>query len=87
MRVSTMETTQVTLTVRGETSPGEVIAVVGSCEALGSWSHQRAVTLHPDSNNENTWTAAITVPKGAVSKYRYFKAFILESKVSRIIGL
>uniref|UniRef100_A0A3Q4GUD2 CBM20 domain-containing protein n=1 Tax=Neolamprologus brichardi TaxID=32507 RepID=A0A3Q4GUD2_NEOBR len=42
-----METCEVTLAIRGETSPGEVFAVVGSCEALGSWSHQKAVTLHP----------------------------------------
>lgn len=26
---------------------GEVIAVVGSCETLGSWCHQKAVTLQP----------------------------------------
>ncbi|GAA6224509.1 glycerophosphocholine phosphodiesterase GPCPD1 isoform X1 [Lates japonicus] len=75
-----METTQVTLAVRGETSPGEVIAVVGSCEALGCWSHQNAVTLHPDGNDGNTWTTTITVPKGVVSKYRYFKGYFLESK-------
>ncbi|XP_050927929.1 glycerophosphocholine phosphodiesterase GPCPD1 isoform X2 [Lates calcarifer] len=75
-----METTQVTLAVRGETSPGEVIAVVGSCEALGCWSHQKAVTLHPDGNDGNTWTTTITVPKGVVSKYRYFKGYFLESK-------
>ncbi|XP_037606325.1 glycerophosphocholine phosphodiesterase GPCPD1 isoform X2 [Sebastes umbrosus] len=80
--VPTMETTQVTLTVRGETSPGEVIAVVGSCEALGSWSHEKAVTLHPAGagNDGNVWTATITVPKGAVSKYRYLKGFFLEPK-------
>ncbi|XP_044026142.1 glycerophosphocholine phosphodiesterase GPCPD1 isoform X2 [Siniperca chuatsi] len=75
-----METAQVTLAVRGETSPGQVIAVVGSCEALGSWNHQKAVTLHPDGNDGNTWTATITVPKGVVSKYRYFKGFFLEAK-------
>ncbi|CAJ1077434.1 glycerophosphocholine phosphodiesterase GPCPD1 isoform X1 [Xyrichtys novacula] len=75
-----METCQVTLAVRGETSPGEVIAVVGSCEALGSWSHQKAVTLHPDGNDGNTWTTTLTVPKGVVSKYRYLKGFFLESK-------
>ncbi|XP_056261290.1 glycerophosphocholine phosphodiesterase GPCPD1 isoform X3 [Seriola aureovittata] len=80
MPVSTMETTQVTLAVRSETSPGEVIAVVGSCEALGCWSHQKAVTLHPSGNDGNTWIATITVPKGIVSKYRYFKGFFLESK-------
>ncbi|KAM9339310.1 glycerophosphocholine phosphodiesterase GPCPD1 [Symphorus nematophorus] len=75
-----MESTQVTLAVRGETSPGEVIAVVGSCESLGSWHHQRAVTLHPDGGDGNLWTTTITVPKGVVSKYRYFKGFFLESK-------
>lgn len=31
---------------------GEVFAVVGSCEALGSWSHQKAVTLHPVGGDE-----------------------------------
>lgn len=77
-----METTQVTLAVRGETSPGEVIAVAGSCEALGNWSHQKAVILHPDGNDGNTWTKTITVPKGVVSKYRYFKGFFLQSKIS-----
>ncbi|XP_035534838.1 glycerophosphocholine phosphodiesterase GPCPD1 isoform X2 [Morone saxatilis] len=76
-----METAQVTVAVRGETSPGEVIAVVGSCEALGSWSHEKAVTLHPDSNDGNMWTTTITVPKGVVSKYRYFKGLFLESKL------
>ncbi|XP_029352404.1 glycerophosphocholine phosphodiesterase GPCPD1 isoform X1 [Echeneis naucrates] len=75
-----METAQVTLAVRGETSPGEVIAVVGSCEALGSWSHQKAVTLHPTGNDGNTWTVTLTVPRAVVSHYRYFKGFFLESK-------
>uniref|UniRef100_A0A674NWI7 Glycerophosphocholine phosphodiesterase 1 n=1 Tax=Takifugu rubripes TaxID=31033 RepID=A0A674NWI7_TAKRU len=72
-----MDTAQVTLVVRGETSPGEVIAVVGGCEALGSWSHQKAVTLNHDGN---VWTQTIAVPMGVVSKYRYFKGFFLESK-------
>ncbi|XP_047429347.1 glycerophosphocholine phosphodiesterase GPCPD1 isoform X2 [Mugil cephalus] len=75
-----METTQVTLTVRGQTSPGEVIAVVGSCEALGSWSHQKAVTLNPLGDDASTWTTTVTVPQGVVSTYRYFKGFFLESK-------
>ncbi|XP_045916418.1 glycerophosphocholine phosphodiesterase GPCPD1 isoform X2 [Micropterus dolomieu] len=78
--MSAMETTQVTLAVRGETSPGQVIAVVGNCEALGSWNHQRAVSLHPHGSDGNTWTTTITVPKGVVSNYRYFKGFILDSK-------
>uniref|UniRef100_A0A672HMA4 Glycerophosphocholine phosphodiesterase 1 n=1 Tax=Salarias fasciatus TaxID=181472 RepID=A0A672HMA4_SALFA len=75
-----METSRVTLAVRGQTSPGEVIAVVGSCEALGSWSHQRAVTLHPLGDEGHTWTTTVTVPKGTVTKYRYFKGFFLDSK-------
>ncbi|KAM3861312.1 glycerophosphocholine phosphodiesterase GPCPD1 [Diretmus argenteus] len=74
-----METAQVTLAVRGDTSPGEVIAVVGSCEALGSWCHQRAVRLHPVGDDGAVWTTTITVPKG-VAQYRYFKGFFLESK-------
>ncbi|XP_029984308.1 glycerophosphocholine phosphodiesterase GPCPD1 isoform X1 [Sphaeramia orbicularis] len=75
-----METAQVTLIVRGETSPGEVLAVVGSCEALGNWSHQKAVTLHPMGDDGSTWTATITVPRGVCTMYRYFKGFFLESK-------
>lgn len=75
-----METCEVTLAVRGETSPGEVFAVVGSCEALGSWSHQKAVTLHPVGGDECMWTTTVTVPKGVVTQYRYFKGFFLESK-------
>ncbi|KAK2856463.1 hypothetical protein Q5P01_005198 [Channa striata] len=75
-----METTEVTFSVRGDTTPGEVIAVVGSCEALGEWNHQKAVTLHPSGNDENIWTTTVIVPRGIVSKYRYIKGFFLESK-------
>uniref|UniRef100_A0A6Q2YJD7 Glycerophosphocholine phosphodiesterase 1 n=1 Tax=Esox lucius TaxID=8010 RepID=A0A6Q2YJD7_ESOLU len=75
-----METTQVTLAVRGETSPGEVIAVVGSCEALGSWSHQKAVTLQPVEYDGTLWKRTVSVSRGAVSTYRYFKGHFLESK-------
>uniref|UniRef100_A0A3Q3LX58 Glycerophosphocholine phosphodiesterase 1 n=1 Tax=Mastacembelus armatus TaxID=205130 RepID=A0A3Q3LX58_9TELE len=83
MPVSTMESAQVTLTVRGETSPGEVIAVVGSCEALGSWNHQKAAILHAAGDDQNRWMTTISVPMGVFSNYRYFKGFFLESKVSR----
>ncbi|XP_064847473.1 glycerophosphocholine phosphodiesterase GPCPD1-like [Oncorhynchus masou masou] len=75
-----METTQVTLAVRGDTSPGEVIAVVGSCEALGAWCYQRAVTLQPAEHDGTLWKRIISVPRGAVSTYRYFKGHFLESK-------
>lgn len=30
----------------------------------------------------DVWTQTITVPMGIVFKYRYFKGFFLESKVS-----
>ncbi|XP_024276612.1 glycerophosphocholine phosphodiesterase GPCPD1 isoform X1 [Oncorhynchus tshawytscha] len=75
-----METTQVTLAVRGDTSPGEVIAVVGSCEALGGWCHQRAVTLQPVEHDGTLWKRTVSVPRGAVPTYRYFKGHFLESK-------
>ncbi|KAK6295491.1 hypothetical protein J4Q44_G00347170 [Coregonus suidteri] len=75
-----METTQVTLAVRGDTSPGEVIAVVGSCEALGGWCHQRAVTLQLVEHDGTLWKRTISLPRGAVPTYRYFKGHFLESK-------
>ncbi|XP_061609026.1 glycerophosphocholine phosphodiesterase GPCPD1 isoform X1 [Phyllopteryx taeniolatus] len=75
-----MEVSQVTLTVRGETCPGEVIAVVGSCEALGSWSYQKAVILDALSDEGNTWTTTVGIPRGVEVKYRYFKGFFLEAK-------
>ncbi|KAK7906787.1 hypothetical protein WMY93_015399 [Mugilogobius chulae] len=75
-----METTQVNLVVRGDTSAGEIIAVVGSCEALGNWSHQKAVILHPLGDDSDTWAATVHVPRGAILSYRYFKGFFLESK-------
>ncbi|XP_051730716.1 glycerophosphocholine phosphodiesterase GPCPD1 isoform X1 [Ctenopharyngodon idella] len=75
-----MDSTSVTLTVRGTTSPGEVIAVVGSCETLGSWCHQKAVTLQPAEEDGTLWRTTIQLPKGSETRYRYFKGFILESK-------
>lgn len=72
--------TKVTLTVRGTTALGEVIAVVGSCEALGNWCHQKAVTLHPAEEDGTLWRTTIQVPRGAETKYRYFKGHFLEAK-------
>lgn len=94
---------------------GEVIAVVGSCETLGSWCHQKAVTLQPAEEDgyvshailylafnlimvyldtllyivlfclfclvSTLWRTTVLVPRGAETKYRYFKGFFLESKV------
>ncbi|XP_053344755.1 glycerophosphocholine phosphodiesterase GPCPD1 isoform X1 [Clarias gariepinus] len=77
-----MDCIQVTLTVRGTTSFGEVIAVVGSCETLGSWCHQKALPLQPAEEDGNLWKRTVTVPKGVPTSYRYFKGFFLESKMS-----
>ncbi|XP_057208392.1 glycerophosphocholine phosphodiesterase GPCPD1 [Triplophysa rosa] len=75
-----MESTNVTLTVRGTTALGEVIAVVGSCETLGSWCHQEAVTLQPTEEDGTLWRTTVLVPRGTETKYRYFKGFFFESK-------
>ncbi|XP_062857441.1 glycerophosphocholine phosphodiesterase GPCPD1 [Trichomycterus rosablanca] len=75
-----MDCSQVTLTVRGTTSFGEVIAAVGSCETLGSWCHQKAVPLEPTEKDNSVWTKTITVPRGVQINYRYFKGYFLESK-------
>lgn len=75
-----MESTEVTLSVRGTTSTGEVIAVVGSCESLGSWCYQKAVTLQPTEEDGALWKKTISVPRGAEIRYRYFKGFFLEHK-------
>uniref|UniRef100_A0A3B4CPK0 Glycerophosphocholine phosphodiesterase 1 n=1 Tax=Pygocentrus nattereri TaxID=42514 RepID=A0A3B4CPK0_PYGNA len=75
-----MDCAQVTLTVRGATPPGEVIAVVGSCETLGSWCPQKAVPLQQSEDDGTIWKKTITVPAGVETKYRYFTGFFLESK-------
>uniref|UniRef100_A0A8C9T9M9 Glycerophosphocholine phosphodiesterase 1 n=1 Tax=Scleropages formosus TaxID=113540 RepID=A0A8C9T9M9_SCLFO len=74
-----MDSIQVTLTIRGLTAPGESIAVVGSCDALGNWCSQRALTLHPEGDG-TLWKRTVSVPRGVESTYRYFKGFFLEPK-------
>ncbi|KAJ8384058.1 hypothetical protein AAFF_G00211900 [Aldrovandia affinis] len=75
-----MDFIQVTLSVRGSTSLGEQIAVVGSCDALGNWFSQRAVTLQPQEDDGTLWKQTICVPRAVECSYRYFKGFFLESK-------
>uniref|UniRef100_A0A3B3RHK6 Glycerophosphocholine phosphodiesterase GPCPD1 n=1 Tax=Paramormyrops kingsleyae TaxID=1676925 RepID=A0A3B3RHK6_9TELE len=74
-----MDYIQVTLSIRGSTCSGESIAVVGSCERLGSWCAQRAVILHPEDDG-TLWKQTIDIPRGVVANYRYFKGYFLESK-------
>ncbi|XP_066561847.1 glycerophosphocholine phosphodiesterase GPCPD1 isoform X2 [Amia ocellicauda] len=75
-----MDFTQVTFIVRGATSSGEIIAVTGSCEALGSWSPQKAVVLESGGEDGTLWKRTVSIPRGTCSSYRYFKGFVLESK-------
>uniref|UniRef100_A0AAY4AYS9 Glycerophosphocholine phosphodiesterase GPCPD1 n=1 Tax=Denticeps clupeoides TaxID=299321 RepID=A0AAY4AYS9_9TELE len=75
-----MDCCSVTLTVRGTTSPGEVIAVVGSSETLGSWFCENALTLEPAEDDCTLWKKTISVSRGVITSYRYFKGFFLESK-------
>ncbi|KAL4630526.1 glycerophosphocholine phosphodiesterase GPCPD1 [Arapaima gigas] len=74
-----MDHIQVTLTIRGFTSPGESIAVVGSCEAVGNWCSQKALTLHVEDDG-TLWKRTVSIPRGVVLNYRYFKGFFLEPK-------
>uniref|UniRef100_A0A8C9RJL5 Glycerophosphocholine phosphodiesterase 1 n=1 Tax=Scleropages formosus TaxID=113540 RepID=A0A8C9RJL5_SCLFO len=61
------------------TVKSESIAVVGSCDALGNWCSQRALTLHPEGDG-TLWKRTVSVPRGVESTYRYFKGFFLEPK-------
>ncbi|XP_051951761.1 glycerophosphocholine phosphodiesterase GPCPD1 [Xyrauchen texanus] len=75
-----MDCIRVTLIVRETTALGEVIAVVGSCETLGSWCHQKAVALQRADEDGTLWRTTILVPRGVEIQYRYFKGLFLESK-------
>uniref|UniRef100_A0A671QUW4 Glycerophosphocholine phosphodiesterase 1 n=1 Tax=Sinocyclocheilus anshuiensis TaxID=1608454 RepID=A0A671QUW4_9TELE len=44
---------------------GEVIAVVGSCESLGCWCHQKAVTLQPAEEDGYMCNAILCLPSSA----------------------
>lgn len=46
--------------VRATTIPGEVVAVVGSCPALGEWMHQKAIEL---VSGEEGWVIVIKKKK------------------------
>lgn len=43
-----------------------------------------SLTLLSWFNHRHTWAVTISVPRGVVSTYRYFKGFFLESKVSSL---
>lgn len=47
------------LTVGWNCLSGEVVAVVGGCEALGSWCHQKAVILSPIGDGCMTFLQAL----------------------------
>ncbi|XP_076872926.1 glycerophosphocholine phosphodiesterase GPCPD1 isoform X2 [Brachyhypopomus gauderio] len=78
--LTTMDNIKVTLAIRGTTSIGEVIAVVGDCETLGNWCHHKAVPLQAAEDDGTLWKKTITVPRGLEVKYRYLKGFFLDTK-------
>ncbi|XP_003215327.1 glycerophosphocholine phosphodiesterase GPCPD1 isoform X1 [Anolis carolinensis] len=71
---------RVTFEIRGETQPGEVFAICGSCSALGNWNPQCAIILQPEEEAGDVllWKATIKLPKGADIEYRYFQGIFLE---------
>ena len=42
--------------VQGETAPGEVMCIVGSCEELGEWKPERVVPMTANNNNDSSET-------------------------------
>ncbi|XP_039594361.1 glycerophosphocholine phosphodiesterase GPCPD1 isoform X1 [Polypterus senegalus] len=75
-----MASTEITFQLRGTTLPGELLAVCGSCEALGNWCPQKAIVLALDANDSTLWKKTVCLPSGVPIHYRYFKGFFLESK-------
>ncbi|XP_077169185.1 glycerophosphocholine phosphodiesterase GPCPD1 isoform X4 [Paroedura picta] len=71
---------QVTFEVRGESPPGVVIAVCGSCKALGNWDPQCAVILQTEDEAGDIplWKATVDLPKGDDIEYRYFQGTFLQ---------
>uniref|UniRef100_A0A8C4SZF6 Glycerophosphocholine phosphodiesterase 1 n=1 Tax=Erpetoichthys calabaricus TaxID=27687 RepID=A0A8C4SZF6_ERPCA len=80
-----MASTEITFQLRGTTLPGELLAICGSCEALGNWCPQKAIILALDANDSTLWKKTVCLPSGAPIHYRYFKGFFLESK--KVISL
>lgn len=77
-----MTPSQVTFEIRGTLLPGEVFAICGSCDALGNWNPQNAVTLLPENETDESmlWKATIALSRGVSIQYRYFKGCFLEPK-------
>lgn len=71
---------RVTFEVRGSTLPGEVLAICGSCNTLGSWDPRGAVILQPedDAGDALLWKATVELRRGDNIRYRYFQGTFLE---------
>ncbi|KAM4692984.1 glycerophosphocholine phosphodiesterase GPCPD1 [Discoglossus pictus] len=78
-----MTESQVTVQVRGATLPGEVIALCGSSDTLGSWKPQNAIILQPDANDCTLWKTTISLQRGIPVHYRYFKGYFFSPKSIR----
>ncbi|MEE6474358.1 hypothetical protein FKM82_010356 [Ascaphus truei] len=75
-----MTPSQVTFQIRGTTLPGEVIALCGSSDVLGSWKPENAVLLQPDGNDCMVWKTNVTLTRGTSVQYRYLKGCFLDPK-------
>ncbi|KAL8173022.1 UNVERIFIED_CONTAM: hypothetical protein K2H54_037620 [Gekko kuhli] len=78
---------QVTFEVRGESPPGVVFAICGSCKSLGNWDPQCAVILQPEDEAGDVllWKATIDLPRGDDIEYRYFQGTFLQPQVLCIV--
>ncbi|EDV99171.1 glycerophosphocholine phosphodiesterase GPCPD1 [Drosophila grimshawi] len=63
-----------------ELTGGEQLAIVGSCEALGSWKHSGAALMSReeeqdeddgDEEGAHIWTAQVYIPMHCATEYRY----------------
>ncbi|XP_048356112.1 glycerophosphocholine phosphodiesterase GPCPD1 [Sphaerodactylus townsendi] len=75
---------QITVKLRGESPPGVVFAICGSCKSLGNWDPQCAVILHPEDEAADAllWEATIDLPRGDDIEYRYFQGTFLQPQTT-----
>ncbi|XP_053236688.1 glycerophosphocholine phosphodiesterase GPCPD1 isoform X1 [Podarcis raffonei] len=75
-----MSPCHITFEVRGIPPPGEVLAICGSCNSLGSWDPQSAVILQPEEEAGDVllWRTTVPLPRGDDIEYRYFQGTFLE---------
>nr|XP_056712233.1 glycerophosphocholine phosphodiesterase GPCPD1 [Euleptes europaea] len=75
---------QITFGVRGESPPGVVFALCGSCKSLGNWDPQCAIILQPEDEAGDAllWKATVDLPRGDDIEYRYFQGTFLQPQTT-----